>query len=1299
MATTISTSKKVTKVPTQNSITDIIKLKNQFDDVSTIIDVIVYSVTKNTAKYSNATVKKLNLYSKIVDAVFGTDGAGTKIINVIKQIEPISKKDFSLKHFKKLVHTINDLKLYIIQFSNEIANLKDIPVVNTNGIKSVMQSITAILEALNVTTEFKFIKIRLMNLKRNMRNIIKSVEDFGSFEIDTIKLTNSLIKLNSIKDFYAQIEKIFTTIDNSKSVKFKGDKAKSLKKNITKAINLTEFINTLNINDNEFNTSINKLNLIEEFYSNIENIFKLLDSNLYNFTGIKLFNIKRNIRKILNFNTYVASLEINTTSISESINKLSILKDLYFNIINMFSFINNSVSRKNIGLKVTIIKKNITKLLDIQNYIENIKIDKSKVNKLIGHLEPIKDLYTHIAQTLQTIHDIKVPKLILIKIFFIKLTLFKLASMSVTLSLLTAFIPFINIAKLVASAISKFAGMLNSIFIHLNAIKITPITILKLKFIPIIFNELIPIMHSANYICKYIAKTNGFTDIFALSIIFKGLKSIFESIKDISVGIFFKKKLHRIVNALKYFRRIIRIINKIHIRPKAILELLLLNTVISVLSIVFISVILLTPITLLIVPALLALSLAMLVFRVTFKLLMWVIDGLVNRHTFKTLVQLALVGLLLSTIAITFLIVALVSKPIVMSSLWIIGLLGVITIVSIMTLGIGFLFITAAPILLAAVIGLGVMIAIIGIITIMAVMLKVIQILNLDREKIKENVRLVISVCKDIINSIFSADEVNAKKSKDNWIVSMIKGFGKGLSGVVTAIMAVGFLSIMVVSILFITMLAAQLRIIQSLNLKPDKIKANVKAVINTCKEIINTLFTTKEENANESKKSWISSIIEYVGGPIVKVIKAVMAVGFLALMVGAVSMILLIATELRLLQTLNLDPGKVSGNVNLVLSTATGIIDSLFGRSEHPDNESKKSWVISLLEYIGGPIVKIAKAVMAVAFLAVSIGAIMLVQVLAKQLKTISEINLPNDITGKVNSIILSAEQVSSALFNRKDNTIENTKSDTKKRGLLGSFFSSIFGDDLVDLISSIPSLATTFITLGLVSTMVERLNSINNFTGFENVNAKVDEICNSANNIITKINGITPDVKEQDIKKRIGVLRLINDEITKLGKDVKVNKLDKTIDNYIKFIDKVNTVEVKKLETSANMFKQMANFSSSIKGNFEKLAETLAEDLMPILQELKEIMGQVPEKLDTGFQNTSASIAATTYAPTTANVTEQVNRENPNLSKEEVDNIVKTRLNEKAKADANSTISKLDELISLLKGYSGDNVIVKTL
>ena len=49
--------------------------------------------------------------------------------------------------------------------------------------------------------------------------------------------------------------------------------------------------------------------------------------------------------------------------------------------------------------------------------------------------------------------------------------------------------------------------------------------------------------------------------------------------------------------------------------------------------------------------------------------------------------------------------------------------------------------------------------------------------------------------------------------------------------------------------------------------------------------------------------------------------------------------------------------------------------------------------------------------------------------------------------------------------------------------------------------------------------------------------------------------------------------------------------------------------------------------------------------------------------------------------------------------MTKEEVDAMVKTRINEKAQADANGVTAKMDELISLLKGFGGENVVVRTV
>ena len=113
----------------------------------------------------------------------------------------------------------------------------------------------------------------------------------------------------------------------------------------------------------------------------------------------------------------------------------------------------------------------------------------------------------------------------------------------------------------------------------------------------------------------------------------------------------------------------------------------------------------------------------------------------------------------------------------------------------------------------------------------------------------------------------------------------------------------------------------------------------------------------------------------------------------------------------------------------------------------------------------------------------------------------------------------------------------------------------------------------------------------------------------------------------------------------------------------------------------------------------DFDKLAESLSDKLLPVLTEIKNVMSTVPEKLDIGFQSTAASIGATNAAPTKENYEAQIKRENPNLSKEDVDLIVRSRLNERAKADANGVAAKIDELMSLLKGFSGSNVVVKTI
>ena len=95
------------------------------------------------------------------------------------------------------------------------------------------------------------------------------------------------------------------------------------------------------------------------------------------------------------------------------------------------------------------------------------------------------------------------------------------------------------------------------------------------------------------------------------------------------------------------------------------------------------------------------------------------------------------------------------------------------------------------------------------------------------------------------------------------------------------------------------------------------------------------------------------------------------------------------------------------------------------------------------------------------------------------------------------------------------------------------------------------------------------------------------------------------------------IKAINTLSDTLKNLGKAFGFN-FESGISSTIKFMDKVNTVKVENIEKTAKMFEKMSEFSKSIHGNFEGLADTLNDKITPLL-----------EKIDTTLKNTESSLA----------------------------------------------------------------------
>jgi hypothetical protein len=61
---------------------------------------------------------------------------------------------------------------------------------------------------------------------------------------------------------------------------------------------------------------------------------------------------------------------------------------------------------------------------------------------------------------------------------------------------------------------------------------------------------------------------------------------------------------------------------------------------------------------------------------------------------------------------------------------------------------------------------------------------------------------------------------------------------------------------------------------------------------------------------------------------------------------------------------------------------------------------------------------------------------------------------------------------------------------------------------------------------------------------------------------------------------------------------------------DQFVRFIDKANGIDTEKITTVKDMFQQMAEFSKSVHGDFDRLADVLSEKLCTVLEKLQKTL-----------------------------------------------------------------------------------------
>ena len=1103
--------------------------------------------------------------------------------------EQLSKDIKNINNIAKLLFSKDGTLSIITEGVNQtkISNILKYPIM----FKQLEYSIKKILDISKLISNSNNIDIDKFNeIMSIFKHMDESYSNFANLLYNLsiyIKILNNISEFNLNKSLISNVDDLILTTN--------------------KLIELIELFNRINysllLKSNLIYGLIPYVNFIEivQKYKFNKNLISNLDNLILVTTGlIEIINLFDKIKynQILKINLiynlipyiilieYIQKYKFNKNLIS-NLDNLILATARLIEIINLFDKINMG-QLMIMSLANNILQKTLIKYVGILSYIQKLKINKT----IISNIDDLILVATSIVNLLMTVSLLStnmMKSIIMINKLFGEQILIKFID---GLNNLAQYLIRINIDK---SAVGKKIATLAVIITSLKSILtglllLIPIMAAVILAAPLIIIGLISVGLLIGFIIKltqYSVTDESKKNILILSSIVTLLVIISAELLGIAmVSVLLLMALKQLLLFFALLTAVVLsivLISKLAISPKNVINILLLGTVISAILLISVEILLLAGISNLIVPQ--------------------------SMNIFLFLLLLT-------------------------------GIAGYIAL-----LGLGMIYIL--PFIISATLALiPLTIAIAAILT-MAYMLLLLERINFtetDKKNISNNVKTIIDTALLIMTCIFydsSFDINNENKNdqlkQDNWFNRIIKGIAMGSGMVMQAIMAAAILFPMILATFSILLIAGLLWVLGKIQFtQKDKlnINNNVQLVIGTALSVISSIFdpNSNDTTNNPEKRGWFSTLITYVFSGLTNIIGMIMAIGFLALSIVSVAMIIFLAGELKIIEKINIDSKSINQKIHEVISSALSVIDAIFNTSDNTaSTESNKSWLKSAIDWIsdkvGGifnGIKNISGMLMSIGFLALSIVSIGMVYILAKQLTYISSLNFTAaDVIKKINLIKDTSNKVIELVVGTK-----------------------------------------------LSKDYTEKVKNI-----YEN-SSNLNKILNS----FSKLSNTMSDMNH------------VSD------KDVENNT--KLVGNYIKFMDKVNTLKVENVRTMTNMFEKMYEFSKSINGNFDELADVLVEKIAPLLAELKELLAKVPEHVQSSAASISSTIINTsgnpaTWTPQNIKNTSKSVTDSAEQERIKAEQIMKAK---QAKAEQERISELLSDILDTLHGEGSHPQGVKT-
>lgn len=626
----------------------------------------------------------------------------------------------------------------------------------------------------------------------------------------------------------------------------------------------------------------------------------------------------------------------NNDIIKQAKNQESILNTFNKNM-EMIKFISSLAVPVDLPVKLLLIKSHIKNIMKFLK--KSLSINNSKFEKGVENLKKIQEVFSkNIVETFASINNIKLNELILLRLrlFFIKNGILDIKNFILTL-------PELNIKGVVKNnlqnSLNNISDIINSVKILFDTLSQSKSSIFLLLKLKIMRWVLISIFNTINLLQSLIdnskiSKTYS-NKLDVIKMIFNSIGGIFLSILLITpISLAASSIILVLIGTIKLLNwainMISNIVNNIKAEKQLVKDIAIIGVLFSAMGFAFLTIILVAPITL-------AASLAMLLVLggiTLISLSLWLMSKLLMRLPWLQLMlglaALNVIMLAITSLSAMLLVVALCSTQVAPNFLNILILLGSIITVTLLVGVMGLLFGTVLlPLTIPTLLGLSAMTLILGMVTIMSVMLLFISTISIDKERVFNNVNVIIGTTKQIISMLFSEKDQKANKATNSWYKQMFGLMGNDVTSVISLIMSVAILAMTVVAVGLISFMAIQLRMLHELNLDNTRITDNVSIILNTVKDITTKLFAKDDTKTNPKNDGVFKKLLNFVSPELSKMSDTIMAVGILGTTVVAVGMLKNIADQLISINKLPSLSG-IKSKVSSLLKSSNSVIEMI---------------------------------------------------------------------------------------------------------------------------------------------------------------------------------------------------------------------------------------------------------------------------------------------------------------------------------------------------------------------------------